>query len=148
MERTEDLSRFVRAQQGEEFMVPYGTALAEIRQGRKRSHWIWYVFPQIRGLGYSANAHRYGIRDMAEARAYLADPVLGGRLREISAALLALPGDDPTAVLGWPDDMKVCSCMTLFALAAEENSVFHQVLEKYYNGERDGRTLEILGLQG
>ena len=83
-----------------------------------------------------------------EARAYLADPVLGGRLREISAALLALPGDDPTAVLGWPDDMKVCSCMTLFALAAEENSVFHQVLEKYYNGERDGRTLEILGLQG
>jgi len=137
---SDGLSRFVDAQ-----AHSYDTALREIRAGRKRSHWMWYIFPQLRGLGYSSTAQLYGIRDLDEARAYMAHPVLGPRLIEISEALLGLSTNDPGAVLGWPDDLKLCSCMTLFELAAPDQPVFGRVLEKYYAGQRDHRTLAMLG---
>ena len=107
-----DLSRFHRAQPRD-----YDQALSEIRAGRKRSHWIWYIFPQIQGLGYSSTAQFYAIQDLSEAKAYLADPVLRERLLEISGALLGLESSDPSAVMGYPDDLKLRSSMTLFALA-------------------------------
>ena len=135
-----ELERFVKAQE-----YDYAAALGEIRGGRKRSHWMWYIFPQLRGLGFSSTAQFYGIRDLDEARDYMAHPVLGPRLVEISEALLTLPGSDPGAVMGYPDDLKLCSCMTLFELAAPGQPVFGRVLEKYYSGRRDRRTLELLG---
>ena len=134
-----DLSRFLSAQQHS-----YATALSEIRQGRKRSHWMWYIFPQIDGLGSSSTARFYAIRDLDEAKAYLKDPVLGRRLIEISQALLELPETDPTAVFGWPDDLKLRSCMTLFSHADPTETVFARVLEKYYGGNEDERTIAIL----
>ena len=134
-----DLDRFVKAQE-----YDYDTALREIRGGRKRSHWMWYIFPQLRGLGYSSTAQFYGIRDLQEARDYMAHPLLGPRLLEISEALLELETDNPSAVMGYPDDLKLCSCMTLFELAAPEQPVFARVLEKYYAGRRDQRTLTLL----
>ena len=133
------LERFVEAQSRD-----YETALREIRGGRKRSHWMWYIFPQLRGLGYSSTAQFYGIRDLQEARDYMAHPLLGPRLLEISEALLGLETDNPGAVMGYPDDLKLCSCMTLFELAAPEQPVFARVLEKYYAGRRDQRTLTLL----
>jgi len=136
-----DLSRFLNAQARD-----YATALAEIRAGRKRSHWMWYVFPQLGGLGSSPTAERYAIRGLDEARAYLAEPTLRARLEEISGALLALPGDDPGAVLGWPDELKLRSSMTLFALADPACPVFRAVLDKYYGGEPDRRTLALAGV--
>ena len=123
----------------------YDDALYEIRGGRKRSHWIWYIFPQLDGLGFSPTAQYYGLQDLEQAKDYFAHPVLGPRLVEISRALLELPGSDPTAVMGYPDDLKLCSCMTLFELAAPEQPVFVRVLEKFYAGHRDRRTLELLG---
>ena len=134
-----DLSRFLEAQKNS-----YDTALREIKAGRKRSHWMWYIFPQIRGLGYSAMAQHYAIRDLGEAREYLRHPVLGPRLIEISEALLALEESDPRRVMGSPDDLKLRSCMTLFQSAAPDQSVFGKVLDKFYGGSPDGRTLEIL----
>lgn len=134
-----DLNRFLTAQERD-----YAQALAEIRAGRKRSHWIWYIFPQLRGLGYSYNADYYGIVDAEEARQYLAHPVLGARLREITTALLELPESDPLLVMGRPDDLKLCSSMTLFEYAAEQDSVFGKVLDKYYGGSRDAATLRML----
>ena len=134
------LARFVKAQEGD-----YARALQEIQSGRKRSHWMWYIFPQLRGLGFSSTAQFYGIRDLEEARAYWTHPVLGPRLVEISEALLALETNDPGRVLGYPDDLKLRSCMTLFELAAPEQPVFGRVLEKFYAGRRDPRTLELLG---
>jgi len=134
------LARFVKAQEGD-----YARALREIQSGRKRSHWMWYIFPQLRGLGFSSTAQFYGIRDLEEARAYWTHPVLGPRLVEISEALLALETNDPSRVLGYPDDLKLRSCMTLFELAAPEQPVFGRVLEKFYAGRRDPRTLELLG---
>ena len=110
-----DLSRFHKAQQGS-----YETALAEIRSGRKCSHWIWYIFPQIQGLGFSSTAQYYAIENLEEAKAYLADPVLRERLLEISNALLALDSCDPSEVMGYPDDLKLRSSMTLFSLAEPE----------------------------
>jgi uncharacterized protein (DUF1810 family) len=133
------LERFVEAQSRD-----YETALREIRGGRKRSHWMWYIFPQLRGLGYSSTAQFYGIRDLQEARDYMAHALLGPRLLEISEALLGLETDNPGAVMGYPDDLKLCSCMTLFELAAPEQPVFARVLEKYYGGRRDQRTLALL----
>ena len=133
------LERFVEAQSRD-----YETALREIRGGRKRSHWMWYIFPQLRGLGFSSTAQFYGIRDLQEARDYMAHPLLGPRLLEISEALLELETDNPSAVMGYPDDLKLCSCMTLFELAAPEQPVFARVLEKYYAGRRDQRTLALL----
>lgn len=136
-----DLSRFVSAHQHN-----YDTALSEIKNGRKRSHWMWYIFPQIEGLGYSDMAQFYAIRDMEEAKAFLAHPYLGQNLIEISQALLSLDENDPYRVMGYPDDLKLRSSMTLFAAAADEESVFGKVLDKYYNGEPDKTTLRILRL--
>ena len=136
------LDKYVRAQERD-----YADALREIRSGRKRSHWIWYIFPQMDGLGFSPTAQYYGIRDLEQAKDYMAHPVLGPRLVEISEALLALPGSDPGAVMGYPDDLKLCSSMTLFELAAPDEPVFGRVLDKFYGGRRDPLTLELLGLR-
>ena len=135
-----ELDKFVSAQARD-----YETALAEIRSGRKRSHWMWYIFPQLQGLGFSPTAQYYGIRDLEQAMDYMAHPVLGPRLVEISTALLGLGSSNPSAVMGYPDDLKLCSCMTLFELAAPEEPVFGRVLEKYYGGRRDRMTLNLLG---
>ena len=136
------LDKYVSAQARD-----YDDALREIRGGRKRSHWIWYIFPQLDGLGYSPTAQYYGIRDLEQAKDYMAPPVLGPRLVEISEALLALPSSDPGAVMGYPDDLKLCSSMTLFELAAPDQPVFGKVLDKFYGGRRDPLTLRLLGLQ-
>ena len=135
------LDRFLDAQRGD-----YAAALAEVRRGRKTSHWMWYIFPQIAGLGQSSTARYYSIRDLEEAREYYAHPVLGQRLREISGVLLDLRGSDPVAVFGGIDSMKLKSSMTLFAMAAPDDPIFQQVLDKYYGGEQDALTLRILGL--
>lgn len=135
-----DLIRFHRAQE-----EMYDTALREIRSGRKRSHWIWYVFPQIAGLGMSGMSQYYAIRDLDEAREYLADKVLRDRLVEISGALLELDTGDARTVMGFPDDMKLRSCMTLFSEADPGETVFTDVLGKFFGGEKDGLTLEKLG---
>lgn len=135
------LDRFLDAQRGD-----YAAALAEVRRGRKTSHWMWYIFPQIAGLGQSSTARYYSIRDLEEAREYYAHPVLGQRLREISGALLELRGSDPVAVFGGIDSMKLKSSMTLFAVAAPDDPLFRQVLDKYYGGEQDALTLRILGV--
>lgn len=135
------LDRFLDAQRGD-----YAAALAEVRRGRKTSHWMWYIFPQIAGLGQSSTARYYSIRDLEEAREYYAHPVLGQRLREISGALLDLRGSDPVAVFGGIDSMKLKSSMTLFAVAAPDDPLFRQVLDKYYGGEQDVLTLRILGV--
>lgn len=134
-----DLKRFVLAQE-----PVYDTALAEIRSGRKRSHWMWFIFPQAAGLGFSAMSERYAIGSIEEARAYLDHPTLGARLRECADAVLAVQGRTASAIFGSPDDMKLRSSMTLFAQAGGENSVFTRVLDKYYGGEQDGATLRQL----
>ncbi|MGI6230844.1 MAG: DUF1810 domain-containing protein [Tractidigestivibacter sp.] len=137
-----DLERFVKAQRRD-----FDTALAEIRSGHKRSHWIWYIFPQLKELGYSSTAKYYGIEDADEARAFLAHPYLGANLRTISSALLELPTDDPHAVMGHPDDLKLRSSMTLFdQVASSDDAVFSRVLKKFYDGRPDPKTLELLGL--
>jgi uncharacterized protein (DUF1810 family) len=133
-----DLQRFIAAQDG-----VYADALAELRAGRKRTHWMWFVFPQLAGLGSSATAQRYGIASLDEARAYLDDPVLGPRLRECAAAMLAADGTSATEILGYPDDLKLRSSMTLFARAAGDPAVFQAVLDRYYDGP-DTRTLDLL----
>ena len=137
----EELDKFVRAQQRD-----YASALSEIRSGRKRSHWMWYIFPQIQGLGMSSTAQFYGIKDLEQAKDFLAHPYLGQNLIEISSALLALDGNNPTAVMGYPDDLKLRSCMTLFELADPSCDVFGAVLDKFYGGRRDEMTLRIHNL--
>lgn len=136
---TYDLQRFKDAQERD-----YRQALAEIRAGQKRSHWIWYVFPQLQGLGHSPMCARYGIRGMGEAEAYLADETLRCRLVEISRALLELDGNDPVAVMGYVDALKLRSCMTLFSLVEGADPAFKEVLDRYYEGELDPLTLELL----
>lgn len=136
-----DVSRFTEAQKR-----AYPTALAEIRRGRKMSHWMWYIFPQVAGLGFSSTAQYYAISGLEEARAFLADETLRNNLVEISSALLQLPGDDAEAVMGWPDCLKLRSSMTLFKYAAPDEPVFQQVLDKYYRGENDFRTMDLLNL--
>lgn len=135
------LERFVQAQESS-----YACALREIKNGRKTSHWMWYIFPQLSGLGHSQTARYYAIRDRAEAEAYLAHPVLGKRLLEISSELLKLESFDATAVMGWPDDLKLKSSMTLFGLVSRE-PVFRQVLEKYFRGEEDVYTVQAISRQ-
>lgn len=135
------LDRFLEAQRGD-----YAAALAEVRRGRKTSHWMWYIFPQIAGLGQSSTARYYSIRDLEEAREYYAHPVLGQRLREITSVLLALRGSDPVAMFGGIDSMKLKSSMTLFTAVAPDDPLFRQVLDKYYGGEQDSLTLRLLGL--
>jgi uncharacterized protein (DUF1810 family) len=134
-----DIERFVRAQER-----TYPTALAEVRSGRKRSHWMWYVFPQIAGLGFSETSRRYAIRDTAEARAYLEHPLLGPRLIECFEAALSVDGRTAHEIFGSPDDLKFRSCATLFACVAPSGSVFQRALEKYFGGEGDPRTLELV----
>ncbi len=135
----QDLSRFLNAQE-----TDYAKALAEIKSGRKRSHWMWYVFPQIAGLGLSETAKLYAIKDQAEAEAYLANPILGQRLIEISSALLQLDDDHATRIFGSPDDLKLKSSMTLFAALPGSDAVFAQVLAKYFNSIPDWLTLNLL----
>jgi uncharacterized protein (DUF1810 family) len=137
-----DLQRFVDAQDD---LRTYETALAELRAGRKRSHWMWFVLPQLAGLGMSSTAQRFGIRGLAEARAYLAHPVLGARLRDCARALADLDTGDPVAVLGPVDALKLRSSMTLFARAEPGEPVFRQVLEQYYDGAEDPATVSLLG---
>ena len=133
-----DLSRFLKAQEHD-----YEQALSEIRSGRKSSHWMWYIFPQIQGLGFSSTAQYYAIRDLQEAKDYLAHPVLGARLKEISSALLDLEGLSASEIFGYPDDLKLRSCMTLFRMADLDEPIFLEVLEKYYDGEPDFRTVDL-----
>ena len=132
------LERFVKAQEGS-----YEIALKEIKQGRKRSHWMWYIFPQIKGLGYSSTAQYYAIQDKKEAENYLKHPILSKRLVEISEELLKTDNDNASEVFGYPDDMKLKSSMTLFYLVSEK-IVFKRVLEKFFCDELDKRTVEIL----
>ncbi|TGY95184.1 DUF1810 domain-containing protein [Petralouisia muris] len=135
----EGLKRFLTAQQSS-----YPTALQEIQNGQKRSHWMWFIFPQIAGLGYSEMAQYYAIKDMEEAKEYLKNEVLRRRLLEISQALLETESDDAAYVMGWPDDMKLKSSMTLFLLAEPECKTFQKVLDKFFHGETDQKTEEIL----
>ena len=135
-----DLTRFLEAQNSG---ATYERAYEELRHGRKTSHWMWFVFPQVAGLGRSATAQRYAIHSLAEARAYLDHPVLGDRLRE-SARLVAETADEPGTVFGPVDAMKLRSCMTLFARAAPEESVFADVLGRHYGGEPDELTERLL----
>jgi uncharacterized protein (DUF1810 family) len=134
-----DLERFVRAQSQN-----YSDAVSEIRAGEKISHWMWYVFPQLDGLGFSSTARFYGLKGAAEARAYLAHPVLGPRLRECCEAALAVEGKTAHDIFGSPDDLKLRSCATLFAAVAPEEPVFGKLLEKYYGGRGDEKTLRLL----
>lgn len=135
-----DLNRFLQAQEKD-----YEIALAEIKAGQKRSHWMWYIFPQIKGLGLSETSKYYALSDLKEAETYLQHPILGARLREITNALLELPQNDPHIILGYPDDLKLHSCMTLFAqVETTVNSIFRQVIDKFYNGTFDNHTLKIL----
>ena len=135
-----DLERFVQAR-----APVFASALDELRAGRKRSHWMWFVFPQLRGLGSSPMAEFYGIGSLAEARAYLAHPVLGARLLLCAETVLAMKRKSSLEIFGSPDDMKFCSSMTLFASASDESgSVFNRALEAYCGGRMDERTLALL----
>jgi uncharacterized protein (DUF1810 family) len=134
-----DLQRFVDAQDH-----AYSSVVDELRSGRKRGHWIWFVFPQLRGLGHSATALRYGISSIEEARAYLAHDILGARLRECARLVARIDGRSADDVFGWPDNLKVRSSMTLFARASEDNADFLAVLDKFYDGVHDELTVEQL----
>ncbi len=134
-----NLDRFIRAQE-----YDYDQALSEIKAGHKRSHWIWYIFPQVKGLGRSGMSEEYGIDGLDEAKAYMENEVLRIRLIEISQALLQLDSNDPLAVMGFPDNLKLRSSMTLFAEAAPEETVFADVLDKFFDGEKDPETLKRL----
>jgi len=134
-----DLQRFVDAQDR-----VYDQVLGELRAGAKRSHWIWFIFPQLAALGSSSTAKRFGIASLAEARAYLAHPVLGARLHECARLVVAIDGRSVHDIFGWPDNLKVRSSMTLFAHATDDNADFLAVLDKFYGAEQDARTLELL----
>ena len=134
-----ELARFVRAQ-----APVYDDVVGELRAARKRTHWMWFVFPQLAGLGFSAMAQQYAIASLEEARAYLAHPLLGPRLRECSALVLAAPEPDAHGIFGSPDDLKFRSCMTLFAGAAPQEAVFRACLDRFFGGEPDPRTIALL----
>ena len=134
-----DLNRFITAQK-----ESYAVALKEIKAGFKRSHWMWYIFPQIAGLGHSWMAKQYEIVNLDEAKAYMENDYLRNNLIEISQALLDCGNDDIGDIMGFPDNLKLCSCMTLFELAAPEEKVFGEVIDKFFDGNRDKRTLELL----
>ena len=135
-----DLSRFLKAQERD-----YHTALEEIRAGHKSSHWIWYIFPQLEALGFSPTAKFYGIADLDEARAYLENNLLRTRLLTISQVLLDLPSNDIDAIMGYPDNLKLCSSMTLFHLAEPDCDIFQKVLDKYFDGKPDEKTITLCG---
>lgn len=134
-----NLNRFLDAQAGD-----YATALAEIKRGKKQSHWMWYIFPQMAGLGFSETARFYGITDLSEARAYVQHPILGTRLIEISMALLQIEGKTANQILGSPDDLKLRSSMTLFSRIENADPVFQAVLTKYFNAAPDPKTLALV----
>ena len=134
-----NLERFVDAQR-----TDYSIALAEIKGGKKKSHWMWYIFPQVLGLGYTSTSISYGIKNLDEATAYLNHPVLGQRLVEISNALLALETNDAKKIFGSPDHMKLRSSMTLFSLVPDAGKVFQAVLDKFFDGKKDEKTLQLL----
>lgn len=134
-----DLNRFITAQK-----ESYAVALKEIKAGYKRSHWMWYIFPQIAGLGHSWMAKQYEIVNLDEAKAYMENEYLRNNLIEISQALLDCGNDDIADIMGFPDNLKLCSCMTLFELVAPEEKVFGEVIDKFFDGNRDKRTLELL----
>lgn len=142
MDMTKHIDRFLEPQKNS-----YALALEEVRTGRKVSHWMWYIFPQLRGLGQSNVAWYYGIEDLSEAKAYLEHPVLGKRLREITQATLELTETDPMKIFGWPDNLKFRSCMTLFARVCEE-SLFRDALDKFFAGQEDPVTLQLLKQKG
>ena len=134
-----DLKRFISAQDG-----LYERALNEIKNGQKRTHWMWFIFPQFDGLAYSATFQHYAIKSREEARLYLNHPLLGARLVECTEVLLAVKGRTISDIFGYPDDLKLKSSMTLFAQVAEADSPFLRVLDKYFNGDRDFKTLQLL----
>jgi uncharacterized protein (DUF1810 family) len=134
-----DLHRFIDAQNG-----IYEQALAELRAGRKRSHWMWFIFPQIAGLGTSSMAEKYAIRSAEEASAYLADPILGSRLLRCVEAVLSVNGRSAHDIMGSPDDLKLRSSMTLFAAVSDHGSPFHKAIDRFYDGKFDERTISIL----
>ena len=136
-----DLTRFVRAQE-----KGYECALSEIRSGRKRTHWMWYIFPQVDGLAFSSTSRYYAIKSIKEAKAYLDHPILGPRLLECAEAVVHVEGRSATEIFGSPDDLKLRSCATLFACVSPRDSVFERLLQKYYRGGRDGKTLHLLGI--
>jgi uncharacterized protein (DUF1810 family) len=136
-----DLNRFVQAQKND-----YARALAEVRGGRKRSHWMWYIFPQFDGLGHSSMSTRYSIKSAAEAEAYLRHPVLGPRLLECCEAVLGVEGRSAHEIFGSPDDFKLRSCATLFARVSPAGSVFDRLLDKCFQCARDDKTLRLLGV--
>jgi uncharacterized protein (DUF1810 family) len=136
-----NLGRFIQAQE-----YNYDQALSEIRSGRKQSHWMWYIFPQLDGLGFSPTSRRYSIKSIAEAEAYLGHPILGPRLVECCEATLRVEGRSAFDIFGSPDDMKLRSCAALFALVSPAGSVFHRLLDKYFQGNRDVQTLRLLGV--
>lgn len=135
-----NLDRFIRAQESD-----YSRAVDEIRNGRKRSHWMWYIFPQFAGLGLSPTSQHYSIGTLDEARAYVVHPILGPRLIESAEAVLNVKGRSAHDIFGSPDDLKLRSSATLFALVSPADSVFHRVLEKYFDGMPDQRTLDLAG---
>ena len=135
------LERFKSAQE-----EAYGRALQEIRAGRKQSHWMWYIFPQVRGLGRSATSQYYAIQNLEEAISFLEDPYLGKNLYQVCEVLMQLDSNDATAVFGKIDDKKLRSSMTLFAYASGKHSVFHEVLDKFFDGRFDNKTKQILNL--
>ncbi|GIX05110.1 MAG: hypothetical protein KatS3mg114_0979 [Planctomycetaceae bacterium] len=137
------LQRFVEAQQ-----TSYERALQELQAGQKRSHWMWYIFPQLAGLGWSPTSRYYGIQSAEEARAYLQHPILGPRLETCCRVLLTLSGRTAHEIFGWPDVLKLRSCMTLFAAVAGQDSLFQHVLQRYYAGEADPKTWEMLRQHG
>lgn len=136
-----ELSRFVEAQEED-----YEQALAEIRSGRKQSHWMWYIFPQFDGLGFSSTSKRYSIKSLGEATAFLRHPILGPRLMECAEAVVRIEGRSALEIFSSPDDAKLRSCATLFACVSPVGSVFDRLLGKYFHGERDGKTLRLIGI--
>lgn len=134
-----DLNRFIQAQKND-----YERALAEVKSGRKRSHWMWYIFPQFDGLGFSQTSKRYAIKSVAEAKAYLSHPILGPRLIQCVEAVLQVEGRSADEIFGSPDDMKLKSCATLFAHVSPAGSVFEQLLNQFFQGDRDTKTLCLL----
>ncbi|MCW3092689.1 MAG: calpastatin [Ferruginibacter sp.] len=139
MENKNNLERFIDAQKHD-----YQIALSEVKQGRKRSHWMWYIFPQVQGLGFSEMSKVYAIKDLSEADAFLQHPVLGSRLINICNELLALKENDAHGIFGSPDDLKLKSSMTLFSSVNNPNPIFQKVLDKFFNGTKDNKTLRIL----
>ena len=136
-----NLNRFIQAQE-----PVYSNVLAELQSGQKVTHWMWFIFPQIEGLGHSATAKLYAIKSLGEASQYLNHPILGARLLECAGIVLGIKNKSVTDIFGWPDDLKFRSSMTLFSCVANSSTIFSEVLDRYFQGKRDTKTLELLGL--